>query len=654
MGDPADVQLAHRRTLLDSPEQSSGFWAAKDEALTIDVAYQGTPPNRAPELWIESIANADGPDITRQIVKLKPGSNVVAVTNSGVIYFVARGESGGGAVSVTLKSGGREIPRFVLDQNTKDQWATILNRASAEPYAELVGKRMIITLPLALMKSSVDDPVVVLQLWDRIVALAEAQYGIAPEKRYPSRTTPFHYHFVTKPDSTGGWMSATDYWLGTNADGAKSIANSVELSQNGWGPWHELGHHYQMAAMTWDDQTEVTCNLTSLYVQRAFGQRSRLETDGVWNHVQQYLNQTQTDFNAQGDLFVRAAMYWQLDLAFGKDFYARLGQRLRTLPMTEVPYTNDQKQQSFIVEASRVAGHDLLPFFDKWGVRASTPTRDAIAAMRLAPLDKPIWQNRDESLLYTYAASEQAPAGELVMPASVAPGGTFAAQVNALNTQGKQLTYNWSIPDGFSATGATSPSVSLTASARALPGAYVPIRVVVSDGKTSMTLSSSIQMAGSLAPMYEAMVLAASGKTELRQWAASQSGTVGDVYVYDNPYRHTRDYFRLKTATYGYFPIDGVSAGAWEFLDSYTGGQYSPTQVYDIRMLAQNRKSIRQEWSGTRTGTVGDLYVYENGFRGTHDYFMLNRSNYWYFPTNATSNGDWQYLGSYDGSQYLQ
>ncbi|AUW07681.1 hypothetical protein C1N51_29160 (plasmid) [Vibrio campbellii] len=52
--------------------------------------------------------------------------------------------------------------------------------------------------------------------------------------------------------------------------------------------------------------------------------------------------------------------------------------------------------------------------------------------------------------------------------------------------------------------------------------------------------------------------------TEFRSWSSSLSGNVGDVYEY---IRHgAKEYFRLKTSSYWYFPESGMSNHQWEFL----------------------------------------------------------------------------------------
>ena len=182
-----------------------------------------------------------------------------------------------------------------------------------------------------------------------------------------------------------------------------AVLGATALRNDGWGPWHELGHQHQMGSMTWDGQTEVTVNLSSAYVQRALGRPMRFETAGNYTKALAYLAQSTRDFSTQSDLFVRAIMFWQLDLTFGRDFYALLGRELRDVPSASRPTTSAARVQHFILHASLVSGYDLTPFFVQWGVPVATSTRTTLASRGLRALTVPIWLNRDSAVRYPLA-----------------------------------------------------------------------------------------------------------------------------------------------------------------------------------------------------------------------------------------------------------
>ncbi|MDH2999950.1 hypothetical protein A1D23_07595 [Chelonobacter oris] len=49
-------------------------------------------------------------------------------------------------------------------------------------------------------------------------------------------------------------------------------------------------------------------------------------------------------------------------------------------------------------------------------------------------------------------------------------------------------------------------------------------------------------------------------------------------------------------------------------------------------------------WENSGRGTVGTLYKYSH--RGRIDYFILKTGNYGYFPTDSTSNNEWEFVGN--------
>ncbi|HDQ0507830.1 TPA: autotransporter outer membrane beta-barrel domain-containing protein, partial [Escherichia coli] len=53
---------------------------------------------------------------------------------------------------------------------------------------------------------------------------------------------------------------------------------------------------------------------------------------------------------------------------------------------------------------------------------------------------------------------------------------------------------------------------------------------------------------------------------KVNEWSSSKKGTAGSLYIYNNPYSHTVDYFILKTNSYGWFPTDQVSNSQWEYV----------------------------------------------------------------------------------------
>lgn len=67
------------------------------------------------------------------------------------------------------------------------------------------------------------------------------------------------------------------------------------------------------------------------------------------------------------------------------------------------------------------------------------------------------------------------------------------------------------------------------------------------------------------------------------------------------------------------------------------------TITLNYAMLSDNVEL--HSWSGARQGNIGSLYIYNNPYTKTTDYFILKQTSYGYFPTNQNSNDTWEYVG---------
>ena len=144
-------------------------------------------------------------------------------------------------------------------------------------------------------------------------------------------------------------------------------------------------------------------------------------------------------------------------------------------------------------------------------------------------------------------------------------------------------------------------------------------------------------------------LLAYYGVKQLKQWRSPDAtARVGDIYLYNNPVSKKLEYFRLNRPTYGYFPTNGRSGGAW----TYLGDHPSMIVAFTRRTQEQASQAIARwyrqgtvlEWNDNTTGNVGDIYRLAHA--GRVDYFTLRTPHYWYFPSDKTSNQYWTYMGS--------
>lgn len=417
-GSPYGVVSKQLRSFEHTPLQSTGYRVKKGEVLVVELDYP-VDVKPAVELFV---SQPDDRTYKYTHAFRKPlirGENVITSEKSGILYFALFSNPVKGDIKVNLKSGGEPFPRYSLGVNRDQDWTSMLAAYPDSPYAELLSNRVMLTLrkDKAIQFIPATGPDEMLKDWDNIVGLAEKQYGLTDENMASVNQRIAHrFHWVDgvslpgvdNPDGCTGYMNAWTWRLQTCKDDAiGDVVNHKTLTTNAWGAWHELGHLFQMKPMTWDGLTEVTVNLTSLYIQRSLGLASRLETSGEWDKkIFPYLKRPNKDFNAQG-VFTKLGMFWQLDLTFGDDFYARLGKLYRELPAAQQPTTAAQKIQKFILETSRVAGYDLTSFFIQWGLAPSIETLNAINQLSLPPLLDPVWENRDSNVLYDYSHREE-------------------------------------------------------------------------------------------------------------------------------------------------------------------------------------------------------------------------------------------------------
>ncbi|HHL2561373.1 TPA: M60 family metallopeptidase [Yersinia enterocolitica] len=294
-------------------------------------------------------------------------------------------------------------------------------------------------------------------------------------------------------------------------------------------------------------------------------------------------------------------MFWQLDLAFGKGFYQRLGDRYRTLAVAEWPKNDDEKKQRFLLETSRVAGINLKSFFHKWGIKPTKETSAQLKAMNLPDLREPIWENRDSNIAYSYSLTQQNITGNVRLPDTVNAGDVFTVTVEVANRNTSALTYQWDIPKGFEIITDNGREITLRAPHNVLQNAMLPIPVTVTDSNNmAMRLASSTQLKTvgeniSTRAAYDQRIKQRYQiEGDLNHWkSGSHRNTRGTVYLYDNHYTGTRDYFRLKKSSYGLFPTNQTSNKYWEYLESYDGSQYLNDDV--IKQTTANISAERTE-----------------------------------------------------------
>ncbi|PEE67980.1 M60 family metallopeptidase [Bacillus thuringiensis] len=390
-GDVEVLKQQERKSMAFSPYEPTGLYAKPNEQITINVegnqdiqVYIGTYSYDAS--WRE--------DSKIKSFTLKPGVNTIQSPNGGLIYFYNKQQ--GGSIRTTITTGGTTTPFFELGKHTKQDLINMLDQYPNAHAVELKGERVLITASPARVKKyllgSNTDPVQLLKKMDEATRIQDKVAGLSEEQ------VDKHYvHYVEENHSPDYYMYATSYRTAYVGDAIQYVLDINKFVKDGWGPWHEAGHLRQQSPWKFYNMTEVQNNIYSLSVEKAFNQTSNLEKNGIYPKAFQYLEQVNKNYDEISDVFVKLVMLWQLQLAYGEDFYPKLHQLYRDMPSSELPQTDENKKQLFMISASKVAKQNLIPFFEKWGLRPNNDTIQKVAALGYPILTAEIWKGTDSN-----------------------------------------------------------------------------------------------------------------------------------------------------------------------------------------------------------------------------------------------------------------
>nr|WP_215582490.1 M60 family metallopeptidase [Bacillus mycoides] len=370
----------------------TGIYVKPNEQVTIEVS--GTQKIRA------IIGTHQYDKEWGKEVDLSPGSNTISSQNGGLLGFDNPQDTG--IVKVKVTQGGSPVPFFELGKHTKEDWIAMMNKYPDAHAVQLKSKKAVLTVTQDSAKKYIvdQDPVSLLKRYDAMIRAQDKISGLSEKDPNPlHRSTRRIWAFVENPNKPDwGMYAGWDGAVFTTAGNA--IESALNVNKFGWGQMHEAGHTREINPLTWTDlhgMVDVTTNIYSLAAQKQLfpDQPTRLEKSGDYDKAFAYLKQTDKDYKNIDDLFVKLVMLWQLNLAYGEDFYPNLHKLYRELPEDQLPKTDEEKRQAFIYNTSKVAKQNLLPFFDQWGLKASQETRQKVEALNNPTLIAPIWEATD-------------------------------------------------------------------------------------------------------------------------------------------------------------------------------------------------------------------------------------------------------------------
>ena len=365
---------------------STGLYAAPGETISVTV-----PPEAARlGLQVRIGAHTDtlwqlrkwerAPEITRTF-PIREMHTVAANAFGGPIYIVVPRGRHANRIPITI-SHAIEAPLFVRGQTDLANWRQTIRNAPA-PWAELQGNNVILTVPSSVVRT-LDDPEALMALWDRILDGYADFAGISHHRLRPER-------YCTDKQISAGYMHS-GYPIMTGLDVAPDFVNAPLILTNGdgkaksWGFFHEMGHNHQQPDWTFDGTGEVTNNVFVLYIMDTVcgitsHQHPAIEPAARQARLQKYIDGGAKFDQWKSDPFLALTMYMQLQQGFGWKVYKEAFAEYRLLPDDERPKTDAEKRDQWMQRFSRIAGRNLGPFFQAWGVPTSPEARASVAAL---------------------------------------------------------------------------------------------------------------------------------------------------------------------------------------------------------------------------------------------------------------------------------
>ena len=319
---------------------------------------------------------------------LTSGINTITDANGGIIYFRFHNDNPTGKVRIKFISGMKPVPYYQLGRTTQADWVKMVDNLTTVPDVQLVGNKTITFSRTNALAYKNENQETLIKKADRVIAVEDSISGLFGSDLVDKPNV--HKYLMTESDHPDYFMAATFYrtWYGSTTGGMPAILKAENLT---WGPWHELGHMHQQGSWTWSELGEVTVNIYSIAVEKAFGiAPTRLTSQGEWKNTATYLARPETERSFNGSnasVWVRLCMFQQLKIAFGENFYHELHRQTRR--ETTRPTTTDTRMRWFMLKACTVSEKNLTNFFQRWGMKLSTQTATDAVFTEIASLGLP-------------------------------------------------------------------------------------------------------------------------------------------------------------------------------------------------------------------------------------------------------------------------
>ncbi len=359
---------------------STGLYAAPGEVITVNIPSEAI----GNKLRVRIGAHQDRlwhldswrrfPEIAHSW-PLTRAQTQVANAFGGLVYIEVPSGGSPERIDVTI-SGAVAAPFYQHGLTSVSEWQQAI-RHHAAPWGEIASAKVVVTLPSEVLKS-LEDPRALMDVWDRVLDL-DAELAAIPKDR------PRAERVVCDVQISAGYMHA-GYPIMTWMDQTKNFTSKEELMKGNWGIFHEFGHNHQVSDWTFDGTGEVTCNLFSLYVfdklcgvKPADYGHGRGQAKIINRYHAYFAGGPGTLERWKKDPFTALCMYVQLQDAFGWEPYIKVFAEYQSLSKEDRPRSDQDKRDQWMMRFSRTVGHNLAPFFNKWGVTVTEGAAQSVA-----------------------------------------------------------------------------------------------------------------------------------------------------------------------------------------------------------------------------------------------------------------------------------
>lgn len=361
------------------PWISTGLYAAPGENITVEV-----PEELAGKIKIRVGIHSDnierlkkkGRKIKRDLVVSKlfevtAGTNILENKFGGHLV-IQLGAPMEGREQIVV-SGAVQSPDYILGQTNVKDWRKAV-AASGVPWAELRGKRVILSLPTDELRT-LEDPEELMLFWDRFITESyDGWWGISPDDPDPLfRPGNLPWRFVTDIQPSAG-SAHSGYPIVCMLFWGNRMISLEKMQSSEWGVYHELGHNYQQP-WSWKALGEVSCNFNVFHVMAKLGKSHARMQKRDWIDKALAFAITEKPEKNLGELglFERIVPFLQLVQHYGWGLYTYV---TRQVYETGVELkTDSEKMDYFAWKSAEYAKCDLTPFFAAWGIPVSSSVK---------------------------------------------------------------------------------------------------------------------------------------------------------------------------------------------------------------------------------------------------------------------------------------